>query len=133
MVRSKRFCARWNTLSADAHVDPSGEQATNLQIVVPSIGTVTGTANVSADGKLDCKMNAKLAGAMGAMTSVMSMGNKNSAGIPFRITGTTSNPVFLPDVTGMAGNMAKGAVAAPEGAAKAATGALGGLFGKKKN
>ena len=120
-------------LSADAHVDPSGEQATNLQIVVPSIGTVTGTANVSADGKLDCKMNAKLAGAMGAMTSVMSMGNKNSAGIPFRITGTTSNPVFLPDVTGMAGNMAKGAVAAPEGAAKAATGALGGLFGKKKN
>jgi AsmA protein len=120
-------------LSADAHVDPSGTQATNLQIVVPSIGTVTGTANVSADGKLDCKMNAKLAGAMGAMTSVMSMGNKNSNGIPFTITGTTSNPVFLPDMAGMAGNMAKGAVAAPEGAAKAATGALGGLFGKKKN
>ncbi len=120
-------------LSADVHVEPSGTRATNLDIVVPSIGTVTGTANVSADGKLDCKMNAKLAGAMGAMTSVMSMGNKNSNGIPFTVTGTTSNPVFLPDMAGMAGNMAKGAVAAPEGAAKAATGALGGLFGKKKN
>jgi AsmA protein len=120
-------------LSADLHVDPANTQATNLDIVVPSIGTVTGTANVSASGQLNCKMSAKLAGAMGAMTSVMSMGNKNSTGIPFTITGTTSNPIFLPDVAGMAGNMTKGAVAAPEGAAKAATGALGGLFGKKKN
>jgi hypothetical protein len=33
----------------------------------------------------------------------------------------------------MAGSMAKGAVAAPAGAAKAASGALGGVFGKKKN
>jgi hypothetical protein len=67
------------------------------------------------------------------MGSVMTLGNKNSNGVPFTVTGTTSNPVFLPDVAGMAGSMAKGAVAAPAGAAKAATGALGGLFGKKKN
>jgi hypothetical protein len=40
--------------------------------------------------------------------------------------------VFLPDVAGMAGNMAKGVGAAPADAAKSATGALGGLFGKKK-
>jgi AsmA protein len=118
------------TLSADLHVDPSNTQASNLDVVVPSIGTVTGTANVSATGQLDCKMYAKLAGAMG---SVMTLGNKNSQGIPFKITGTTSDPVFLPDVAGMAGSMAKGAVGAPEGAAKAASGALGGLFGKKKN
>jgi AsmA protein len=117
-------------LSADVHVEPSGTQATNVDVIVPSIGTVVGTANVSADGKLDCKMSAKLPGAMG---SVMTLGNKNSNGVPFTVTGTTSNPVFLPDMAGMAGNMAKGAVAAPEGAAKAATGALGGLFGKKKN
>jgi AsmA protein len=117
-------------LSADVHVDPSGTQATNLDVVVPSIGTVVGTANISSSGQLDCKMSAKLAGAMG---SVMTLGNKNSNGVPFKITGTTSNPVFLPDVAGMAGSMAKGAVAAPAGAAKAASGALGGMFGKKKN
>jgi hypothetical protein len=40
--------------------------------------------------------------------------------------------VFLPDVAGMAGNMVKGVGAAPADAAKQATGALGGLFGKKK-
>ena len=127
-------------LSATLHQDPSGTQANDLIIVVPSIGTVTGTANVSASGQLNCKMSAKLAGGLGTVTSAMtSFGNKNaqSSGIPFTITGTTSNPVFLPDVKGMAGNMAKGlggnATGAAGGAAGAATGALGGLFGKKKS
>jgi len=127
-------------LSADLHQDPSGTQANNLIAVVPSIGTVTGTANVSASGQLNCKMNAKLAGGVGTMTSALtSFGNKGaqSNGIPFTVTGTTSNPIFLPDVTGMAGNMVKGlggnTTGAAGGAAGAAQGVLGGLFGKKKN
>ena len=127
-------------LSADLRQDPSGTQATNLIVVVPSIGTVTGTANVSASGQLNCKMNAKLAGGIGTVTSAMtSFGNKSaqSNGIPFTITGTTSNPIFMPDVTGMAGSMAKGlagsATGTAGGAASTATSALGGLFGKKKN
>src|ERR1700691_850463 len=92
------------TLSADIHVDPSGTQATNLNVVVPSIGTVTGTANVSSSGQLNCKMSAKLAVAMGAMTSVMTLGggkNSNGGGVPFTITGTTKDPIFLPDVAGI--------------------------------
>lgn len=124
-------------LSADIHFDPSGTQANNLDVVVPSIGTVTGTANVSASGQLNCKMVAKLAGGAGVMTSALtSFGNKNSSGIPFTVTGTTSNPIFLPDMKGMAGNMAKGLGGDATGAAGQATGAakaLGGLFGKKKN
>lgn len=126
-------------LSANLRQDPTGTQANDLIVVVPSIGTVTGTANVSASGQLDCKMSAKLAGGIGTMTSALtSFGNKNaqSNGIPFTITGTTSNPIFLPDVKGMASNMAKGlggnATGAAGGAASAATSALGGLFGKKK-
>jgi AsmA protein len=124
------------SLSTDLRVDPAGTQTNNLDVVVPSIGTVTGNGTVSADGKLNYKMSAKLSGAMGVMSSPLSLagGNKsNGGGIPFSITGTTSNPVFLPDVAGMAGNMAKGVASAPEGAAKGATGAIGGLFGKKKN
>jgi AsmA protein len=127
-------------LSANLRVDPSGTQANDLIAVVPSIGTVTGTANASASGQLNCKMSAKLAGGIGTMTSALGSlgGSKNtSGGIPFTITGTTSNPIFLPDVKGMAGNMAKGiggnATGAAGGAASTATGALGGLFGKKKN
>ncbi|MGO9588939.1 MAG: AsmA family protein [Candidatus Acidiferrales bacterium] len=125
-------------LNANLHVDPSGTQANDLIVVVPSIGTVTGTANVSATNQLNCKMSAKLAGGMGTVTSALTSfsSSKNSEGIPFTITGTTSNPVFLPDVKGMAGNMAKGLGGNATGAAGTATGAaksLGGLFGKKKN
>jgi AsmA protein len=116
------------------HVDPAETQLSSLNVVVPSIATVTGNGTVSAAGQLNFKMSAKLAGAMGSMTSVMSLGNKNSSanGIPFTITGTTSAPIFLPDVAGMAGNMAKDVGGAPVNAAKSATGAIGGLFGKKK-
>jgi AsmA protein len=117
------------TLSTDLHVDPTETQTTNMNIVVPSIGTVTGNGTVSPTGQLNFKMSAKLAGAMG---SVMTLGNKNSQGVPFTITGTTSNPVFLPDMKGMATSMAKDVAGAPTGAAKAAAGSLGGLFGKKK-
>ncbi len=123
------------TFSADLRVDPAQTQTTNLIIVVPSIGTVTGSGTVSAAGQLNFKMSAKLAGAMGSMTSVLSMGggkNSKGGGIPFTITGTTSNPIFLPDMAGMAGSMVKGVGSAPMGAAEAATGAFGGLFGKKK-
>jgi AsmA protein len=125
-------------LSATIHFDPSGTQADNLIVVVPTIGTVTGTAHVSASGQLNCKMSAKLAGGIGTVTSALTSfgGGKNSQGIPFTITGTTSNPIFLPDMKGMAGNMAKGLGGDATGAAGGATGAakaLGGLFGKKKN
>jgi len=139
-------------LSADLRQDPSGTQANNLILVVPSIGTVTGTANVSASGQLDCKMVAQLAGGnpVGAVTSGLSAftggGGKSSqaggaggGGIPFRITGTTSNPVFIPDVAGAAGTVAKGALTGAAGvpaaggsAGQAASGIVGGLLGKKK-
>ncbi len=123
------------TLSTDVHVDPAETQLSNLDVVVPTLATVTGNGTISAAGQLNFKMSAKPAGAMGSMTSVMSLGggkNSNSGGIPFTITGTTSNPVFLPDMAGVAGNAVKGVAGAPVGAAKAATGSLGGLFGKKK-
>jgi len=132
------------TFSADLHQDPAGTQANNVNIVVPSIGTITGIANVSPSGKLDCKMNAKLASGnmVGSMTSGLSsfMGggkSQSGGGIPFRIEGTTSDPIFLPDIggmaTGMAGGMLKGGAGNATGAAGAASSALGGLFGKKKN
>jgi len=123
------------TLSADIRVDPTGTQANNLKIVVPSIGTVTGKATVAPGGKLDCKMSANLAGGIGTVTSALTSfgSSKNSKGIPFTITGTTSNPIFLPDVAGMAGNMAKGVGGVPVKGAGAAVGAIGGLFGKKKS
>jgi AsmA protein len=126
------------TLSTTLRVDPTGTNADKLNLVVTGIGTITGTANVSSTGQLNCKMLANLLGggaigAAGTALTAFTGGGKNSkGGIPFKITGTTSNPVFVPDVTGMAGSMVKGIPSDPGNTAGAAAGALGGLFGKKK-
>ncbi len=145
-------------LAAQIRNDPSGTQFSSLNLVLPSIGTVTGNGTVSASGQLNMHMVANLAGGMGAITNVAgaatgALGGALSGftggggsgkggkggGIPFSITGTTSNPVVVPDVAGIAGNLAKGGVGAGLGAAKGTTGAagaaasaLGGLLGGKK-
>jgi len=130
------------TLSANLRIDGEGTHAQNLNLVVPTIGTITGDGNISPSNQLDCKMAAKLGASGGTGGGVGSMlggfgggGTKSQSGggIPFKIQGTASNPIFLPDVAGMAGSMLKGGAGTATGAAGAASGVLGGLFGKKKN
>ena len=134
------------TLSAVIHNDPSGTKVDSLNIVVPSIGSVTGNGTVSATGQLDFKMLANLAGGMGkvvggvstvasgatgALGSLGGGGSKDKSsggGIPFTIKGTTSNPQVLPDVAAPVANVAKTAVVNP---AKAVASPVGGLFKKK--
>lgn len=127
------------TLSADLRVDPEATHADNLNLIVPTIGSITGNGNVSASGKLDCKMLAKLSNTsspVGALSSGMGMlaggGKSQGGGIPFKIQGTTSNPVFSPDVGAAVGNLTKGGASTVGGAGSQAAGAIGGLFGKKK-
>lgn len=128
------------SLSADVQMDPSGTRTQNVNIVVPAIGAITGESKLSPSGQIDCKMVAKLSAAgsnpVGAMTSVMTSfgngGKREGGGIPFRIQGTTSSPLFLPDLAGMAGNFGKGAVTAPVDAAGKVPGLVGGLLGKKR-
>ena len=124
------------TLSTNVRVDPTGTHAENLDVVVPSIGTITGNAIISPDGKLDCKMVAKLSAGgdvLGGVASKVSpLGGGSQGGIPFKVEGTTSNPIFLPDIGGMVGSVAKNPVGAATAPASAATGAVKGLFGKKK-
>jgi AsmA protein len=151
-------------LSAQIKNDPGGTQFSSLNLVLPSIGTVTGQGTVSASGQLNMHMAANLAGGAGALTSVAGLasgggggalggalssftgGGQSNAGkggsgggIPFSITGTTSNPVVTPDVAGLAGGLAKSGLGAGAamgkggaGTAGAAASALGGLLGKRK-
>jgi AsmA protein len=147
------------TLSANIKNDPSGTQFDSLNLVLPSIGTVTGKGTVSSGGALNMKMVANVAGglgkgmgavgnvaggaaggvgsALGALTggSTNKSAGGSGGGIPFAITGTTSAPVVVPDVGGMVGGLAKGAIptgVGKGGAAGAASSALGGLLGHKK-
>jgi len=113
-------------LSADVRYAPEGTRLDKIDLVVPSIGTVTGDGTVSPSNQLDFKMLANLSGGVGGgLTKVAGMG---SGGIPVLIGGTTQNPTFMPDVKGMVGNQLKGLT----GGKNNPLGNLGGLFGKKK-
>lgn len=117
-------------LSSNVRNSPEGSRLDNINLTVPSFGTVTGAGTVSPSGALDFKMAASLnGGAVGGVTQIAGLGKGGVANLPFKIQGTTSNPTFVPDVNGILGgqlqNLIKGnnPVKLPKG--------LGGLFGKK--
>jgi AsmA protein len=89
-------------LSGMLRLTPDGSRIDGFNMVVPSIGTLTGQGTISAQGALDFTMLAKLKdGAIvspvssNAVTRVLSYAQAN--GVPFKIQGTTKNPSFLPD------------------------------------
>jgi len=124
--------------SLDARQSPVGTQASNINLTVPAIGVITGAGTVSPAGALAFKMLANLHGGMaGGLTEVAALGS-GKGGIPFAIEGTTANPKFIPDVKGIVGGVAQGALGqlagsgATKGVPPEAVNALGGLLGGKK-
>jgi hypothetical protein len=114
------------TLASSVRIGPEGIRADGINVVAPGLGTVTGAGTISSSNALNFKMNAKVeggGGAAGGLSQITSLGG-SQGNVPFLIQGTTSAPVFVPDVAGAVTN-----VASPEGV----SGILGGIFGKKKN
>jgi AsmA protein len=111
-------------LSSNLRSAPEGISAQNMKLVVPAMGEVTGAGTISASNELNFKMNA-MVHTSGILAVV---GNKP---IPFTVEGTSSNPVFKPDVGAIAREELKGV----EGnVGKAAGGLLNGILGgRKKN
>lgn len=98
--------------SANVRVAPEGTRADNINLVVPSLGNATGAGTVSPSNALDFKMKAD--------------------NIPFLISGTTSDPKFLPDVKGMASGLMQNALGGKTGQ-KNPLGGVSGLLKKKPN
>jgi AsmA protein len=124
-----------HNLSLNAHVSPAGTQADDINLDVPAIGVITGGGTISPGGALDFKMLADLHGGMVGGVSKVAAVSAGKNGIPFAVQGTTSDPHFIPDVGGVAGSLATGAVkgvaGGATGVATAPTKAVGGLFKKK--
>jgi AsmA protein len=131
--------------SSDVHYSPSGIQTQNVNLVIPAIGTITGSGMVSPQNALDYHMSAALNGAVVSGLSKVAGLSGNGTTIPFFITGTASDPKFMPDVKGMvSGQLGKqlGGVLGkqlgnnsnnPNGQnEQGVVNAIGGLFGKKK-
>jgi AsmA protein len=133
------------TFSSALRVAPEGIKADNIVLDVPSLGIVTGNGVIAGDNSLDFKMLVKLSGTannlLGSLTGVSA--SAQSKGLPFLITGKTSNPVFRPALGGaVAGDLQNSLLQAVQGKGNKANGqqnqkpnlqdALGGLFKKKK-
>jgi len=125
------------TLSSNLRVAPEGIRADNLNIVIPSLGSLTGNGTVSSSNVLNFHMVATMAqssGMMGQMTKGMPFlggGGSKGGGIPFMIQGTTSQPIFVPDVAGAL----KGAISNPlqqKPGQNGPGGMLQGILGGKK-
>ncbi len=118
-------------MSTDVEYSPTGIQTQNINLNVPALGIVTGSGTMVPGGPLDYKMNANLNGSVTASLSKMAgLGGKNGS-IPFFIKGTSSNPVFEPDVKGLLGGEIKG-VTGGAGSLGSTLGGLSGILGGKK-
>lgn len=111
-------------LSASLRSAPEGTSASDMKLVLPAIGELTGAGSVSPANALDFKMSA-IVHTSGLMSVI---GNKP---IPFTVGGTASEPVFKPDIGAVVKEEVK-SIGSDVG--KAADGLLNGLLGgKKKN
>lgn len=123
--------------SLDARVAPEGMKADNINLNVPAIGVITGAGTVSPSGELAFKMLADLHGGMVGGLSKVTGATSGKGGVPFAIEGTESNPKFIPDVGGVVGGVATGAITnVAKGKVPGAnnlTKGLGSVLGKKKN
>jgi AsmA protein len=77
---------------------PDGIQASNMLMIVPDLGELSGDGKVASNQALDFKMSANLkpGGVIGAGLSRLTM--INSMRVPFFIRGTASDPKFVPDM-----------------------------------
>jgi AsmA protein len=147
------------SLSTNVNVNGGNVRTDNLSVIVPALGTATGAGTISAAGALNYNVILKLTGILGGGSSggaasgaggiagqLMGMipgGATNSAiggvagsalrnGIPVAIGGTTSNPTFAPNMSGLISGAAGNAVKNPTKPSKTATdplsNALGGLL-----
>lgn len=109
-------------LSANLRSAPDGTAARDMKLILPAIGELNGAGTVSPANALDFKMSATVH-ASGLLAVV------SGTAIPFTVTGTSSEPVFKPDI----GAVMKEEMKSVEGdVGKAAGGLFDGLLGGKK-
>ena len=143
--------------TSNVQMAPTGLRAENIDLVVPSLGTVVGGGTVDSKNNLDFKLVATVSASMlpgagsagaalGGLTGALGGGKSCKNGglkVPLQVHGTTANPQFVPDVGGAAASMMKSELACVGGPAGGASGLahgnasgvanqLGGLLGGKK-
>jgi AsmA protein len=89
--------------ASNVRVTPEGIQASELEVIVPTLGELRGGGTVASNSAINFRMTATItsAGAVGGVLGRLT-GRTKDTRIPFFVRGTTADPKFMPDVAGMA-------------------------------
>ncbi len=152
------------SLHANVNINQGNVRTDNVSIDVPALGTATGSGTISASGAINYNTILKLTGIVGTgqpgssagvggiagqlMGMIPSGGAAGSVGniatstlrngVPVAIGGTTSNPTFSPNLSGVASSAAtsfaggKSASGKTNNSTDSLTNALGGLLNHHK-
>jgi hypothetical protein len=152
------------SLRANVNINQGNVRTDNVALNVPALGTATGAGTISAAGALNYNVILKLTGVVGTgqpgssagvggiagqlMGMIPSGGAAGSVGnittsalrngVPVAIGGTTSNPTFSPNLSGLASSAATSFVEGKSSSGKTSnstdslTNALGGLLNHHK-
>jgi AsmA protein len=136
--------------TSNVHMAPTGLKADNMDLVVPSLGTVVGGGTLDSKNNMNFNLVATVNSSMvtaaagaaggaatGALNSALGgmlgggAANCKSGGIkvPLQVHGTTANPQFTPDVGGATASLLKSQLSCVGGGAGGATTGLQGLAG----
>jgi AsmA protein len=133
--------------TSNVHMAPTGLKADNMNLVVPSLGTVVGGGTLDAKNNMNFNLvatvtseviNAAAGAAGGAATGALNSALGGALGggaancknggvkVPLQVHGTTANPQFTPDVGGATASLLKSELTCAGGAGGAVQGLAGG-------
>jgi AsmA protein len=136
--------------TSNVHMAPTGLKADNMDLVVPSLGTVVGGGTLDSKNNMNFNLVATVNSSMvtaaagaagGAATGALNsaVGGMLGGGaancksgeikVPLQVHGTTANPQFTPDVGGATASLLKSQLSCVGGGAGGATTGLQGLAG----
>ncbi len=116
------------TMGADLKSSPEGTAINNFQLIVPTIGQLTGAGTISPSHALDFQLRLTLHTSGAVMAA---LGQKGDTSVPLLIGGTSSNPSFRPDVKAITQQKIQ-SITGNSDVGKAAGSLLNGIFGGKK-
>jgi AsmA protein len=125
-------------LASGVRLSNEGIQVSNLDLIVPALGELTGEGKVASDQALDFRMLANLKPAGGIGASIARMVKVSTLNIPFFVRGTASDPKFVLDAKNAAGSLfgsvpsGQGTKEGTKDAGKALGDTLRNLFNRKK-
>ena len=83
--------------ASSVRMAPEGIQVSSLQMVIPSMGELSGVGKIAADQSLDFTMRALLKPSGGVVGELTKLTGGNALDLPFFVRGTASDPKFVPD------------------------------------